>query len=214
MFIRLNHITSDHVAGKSLFERYSNYAKSNRNARIDYKDHSNIEDEDMQNITTGTVTSGNTRYGIIHPWNPWSRPFDNDDNNSISWPQTMKKVMEMSTISNRIKVDVIDNKDSYIVIADLPGYSEESIQIYMDEEGSLNITAERIVEADRTDENTTFVLQERNSERIQRSISISGHINLENAQAEYKDGVLTILLPKDQTEKNRYISIKKPAKSS
>jgi HSP20 family molecular chaperone IbpA len=193
MYIRLKTITSDDIAGKSLFEHYANYSK--RNAPVDYKDHSKTVDEDMGNISAN--------FGIINPY-PWRRsPWDEDENQSISWPSTIKKVMEMAP---NIRANVIETSDSYIIQADLPGYNEDSIKIYMDDNGELHLNAERKIEKP---DGVKFLLEERVSQDIEKTISIPGSVDLENSQAEYKDGVLTIILPKSQIEKNRHIPLKK-----
>lgn len=182
MHIRLNTITSDHVSGESLFDRYSNYEKG---------------------TNTNGNTNGNTHYGIIRPF-PWTDPFRIDEREAISWPKIIKRAVE--DMSPGIRVNLIETNEAYIVQADLPGYNEDSIKIYMNDNSELHIGAERVIEER---EDTKFLIKERFGQETERLVSIPGSVDLENSQADFKDGILTVILPKDQTEKNRHIPLRK-----
>lgn len=206
MFIRLNRITTDDIGGDSLFERYSNYSKSNVRS-ADYTDSKTVDGNN--GLTTGT-TSGNTDTGRTYtirrpfPWIPDPFPWDHDEDRSISWPAVIKKVVEASP---SIRVDMIDTGESYMIQADLPGYSEENIKVYINDDGDLQLSAERSVV--KTESSPDFVINERAMKKLERTISLESKIDLDKCEAEYKNGVLTVILPKDQSDKTRYINIKK-----
>ena len=146
-----------------------------------------------------------TTYGIINPYlwiKPSKAPLEEENKR---WSNKVKGMLENAqTLRPSIPVNLIELDDSYIVQADLPGYTEDSIRIDLDNDNSLNIEAERLI-----DENARYLVKERMSNRIKKFVTIPGQVDLANCEAEYKDGVLTILLPKDKSEKARYIQIKK-----
>lgn len=205
MFIRLNRITTDDIGGDSLFERYSNYSKSNVRS-ADYTDSKTV-DGDSKLATGTTAGERSTRTYTIRrpfPWIPDPYPWDHDEDRSISWPTVIKKVVESSP---PIRVDMIDTGEAYMIQADLPGYSEDNIKIYINDNGDLQLSAERGVE--KTDSSPDFIINERSSKKLERTVSLESKIDIDKCEAEYKNGVLTVILPKDQSDKTRYINIKK-----
>lgn len=90
------------------------------------------------------------------------------------------------------KVDVKENEKSYLVHADLPGCKKEDIKVEY-KNRNLIITASK--EESYDEEKDNYILHERSSGQIYRSFYID-NINEENVTVEFKDGVLTINLPK------------------
>ena len=109
--------------------------------------------------------------------------------------------MERSFFKNSLtefRTDVSDNGDSYLVEAELPGFSKEDIQIDLDKD-RLTISAERKSETEDSDEKKNFVRRERYYGSYSRSFDVTG-IDTESIKAEYKDGVLNLTLPKKVPE--------------
>lgn len=90
------------------------------------------------------------------------------------------------------KVDVKENEKGYVVHADLPGCRKEDITVEYKNK-NLVITASK--EESHDEERENYILHERSSGQIYRSFYIE-NINEENVTVEFKDGVLTINLPK------------------
>lgn len=101
--------------------------------------------------------------------------------------------------------DIVDQGDHYLLKADLPGFVKEDIAVDIDGD-RLNISAQRNAEHEEKKEN--FVRRERSYGSFCRSFDISG-IRAKDIRAEYKNGVLSLTLPKDgsQPEKSRRIEI-------
>jgi HSP20 family protein len=101
-------------------------------------------------------------------------------------------------------LDVYDEKDNFVVKAELPGLKKEDIDINV-HNGVLTISGERKHEAEKQ-EGQTF-RSERFFGRFQRSVTLPAAVDLQKVKASYKDGVLTIDLPKAEEAKPKQIAI-------
>lgn len=102
-----------------------------------------------------------------------------------------------------ISVDVADTGDTYELTADLPGYDRDDIELTL-AEGSLTIEAVR-EEADEEREETPsvrYVRREREHAEISRTIRLPEPIDEEEAVARYRNGVLTVTLPKQEPDED------------
>ncbi|MCI6231712.1 MAG: Hsp20/alpha crystallin family protein [Selenomonas sp.] len=92
------------------------------------------------------------------------------------------------------KVDVKDNGDSYDLTAELPGFQKGNIMLtYKD--NYLTIAAKNETSKDEKDEKGNYVRRERSQSSMSRSFYIDG-IDDSKATADYKDGILSIHMPK------------------
>ena len=92
------------------------------------------------------------------------------------------------------RTDVLDQGDSYLLEADMPGFDKESIHLDV-ENDVLTITAERHSEHENEEKKGSYVCCERTYGKYQRSFDVSG-IDTEGIKAKYADGVLAVTLPK------------------
>lgn len=102
-------------------------------------------------------------------------------------------------------IDVHADKDNVFVQAELPGMKKEDIEIAL-HDGVLSISGERKSE-DTREENGTY-RSERYFGRFHRSIPLETQVNASKVSAQYKDGLLTITLPKAEEVKPKQIEIK------
>ncbi|WP_294158758.1 Hsp20/alpha crystallin family protein [uncultured Selenomonas sp.] len=92
------------------------------------------------------------------------------------------------------KVDVKDNGESYDLTAELPGMKKEDIQLtYKD--NYLTIGAKNESSNDEKDSQGNYIRRERSTSSMSRSFYIDG-VDESKATADYKDGVLSVHLPK------------------
>lgn len=105
------------------------------------------------------------------------------------------------------KVDVKDNGTSYELTAELPGLKKEDISLTY-EDHYLTIATKTAEDNDKKDEKGNYVRRERRSTSMSRSFYID-NIDESKATAEYKDGVLTVYMPKltEKAEPSHTISI-------
>lgn len=101
-------------------------------------------------------------------------------------------------------LDVQEDADQLTVTVDLPGLRREEIQISFDD-GVLTLTAER--KAEPVNKEQAYLRRERSTGRIERRLVVRTPINLEGVKAAYRDGVLTVTLPKSEAAKPRQISV-------
>jgi HSP20 family protein len=101
-------------------------------------------------------------------------------------------------------LDVFDEKDNLLVKVELPGMKKEDIQISL-QNGVLTVSGERKHEHE-TKEGETF-RSERYFGKFQRSVTLPSMVNADNVKASYKDGVLSIALPKAEEAKPRQIDV-------
>jgi HSP20 family protein len=104
----------------------------------------------------------------------------------------------------RPNVDIYELADKLIVQADMPGAKSDDINIQF-EDGSLTIHA-RVTQR-RSDE-ANYLRQEYGVGDFYRTFRVSEHIDATRISAEYKDGVLTLHLPKVEAVKPRKIKVK------
>jgi HSP20 family protein len=90
-------------------------------------------------------------------------------------------------------IDVAEYDDEFVVMADLPGYDREQIDVRATD-GRLTITAER--DAEHEDADRRYLRRERRHESITRSVDLPAAVVDEEANATYRHGVLTVTLPK------------------
>ena len=99
-------------------------------------------------------------------------------------------------------MDLYETDDRYVLEMDLPGLQKKDIQIRV-EDGVLTISGERHV--DMPDE---CLCQERWTGKFSRSITLPDAADAEHIQAEYKNGVLRLTIPKKESAKPVEIRIK------
>jgi HSP20 family protein len=109
--------------------------------------------------------------------------------------------------SSTMKVDVSDHGDELVVMADLPGFDREEIELSV-KEGQLTIAASEQTHVDEEDEEHSYVHRERSSRTVRRNISLPVDIDADGASATYTNGVLTVTLPTLQETGGHHIDIK------
>jgi len=110
--------------------------------------------------------------------------------------------------SGSFKVDVREKDGGYELIADLPGLKKEDISLSY-ENSYLTIAARQNGATDEKDDKGDYIRRERHYGSMSRSFYID-NIDENKIAAEFKDGVLTVDLPKAAVEvqKSKQISIK------
>ncbi len=101
-------------------------------------------------------------------------------------------------------LDVLEDKDNYFILAELPGLKREDIKVSL-EDGTLTISGERKTET--RSEDTSVHRVERFSGRFERSITLPATVSAEKVKATYTDGVLTLTLPKTEQAKPKRIDV-------
>ncbi len=101
-------------------------------------------------------------------------------------------------------VDVIDEEDKIKVIADLPGFNKEDIELYV-EDGYLVIKAQR--KEEKEEKGKDYIRQERRYGEVYRRIPLPAEVKIEDVKAKYNNGVLEVVLPKTEKAQKKTIKI-------
>jgi HSP20 family protein len=101
-------------------------------------------------------------------------------------------------------VDIFETEHNLVVKADLPDLKPEELDIQV-ENNILTIRGERKFEK-KVDENN-YLRVERSYGSFSRSFSLSNTVNTESIQADYKNGVLTLSIPKREEAKPKQIKV-------
>lgn len=109
-----------------------------------------------------------------------------------------------STIGETMNIDVADTEEEFVVTADLPGFDKEEIDVTVSD-NVLSIEAMHESQSQEKEEN--YIRQERSRRSMSRSVRLPEPIDESDVSASYKNGVLTVTLPKSEPVKGRDIEI-------
>ena len=102
-------------------------------------------------------------------------------------------------------IDVIDRKDELVLRADLPGLTENDIEIKV-QDGNLSLQGQRKEEKETKGED--YYCCERWSGAFSRTLTLPPGINADKVNAAFKNGVLEVHLPKAKQTEGKRIEIK------
>jgi HSP20 family protein len=115
-----------------------------------------------------------------------------------NWPATAEGAATLA-------LDVFETQDEITVKASIPGMKPEDIDISVTGD-TLTIKGETQEEKEEKDGN--YHLRERRYGAFQRSVVLPTLVNADKAEAEFKNGVLTLSLPKVEEVKPKSIKVK------
>ena len=101
-------------------------------------------------------------------------------------------------------MDLYEDKDNLYVRAELPGMKKEEIDLTL-HDGSLSISGER--KQEKTLADAEVYRAERFIGRFQRTVTLPAPVAAEKVKAQYKDGILTVTLPKTEEAKPKQINV-------
>lgn len=112
-------------------------------------------------------------------------------------------------ISRQPLVDLTDSGDEFVLKAEVPGLKRDDLTIEITENG-VEISGETKSEEKTEDKGKGFIRRERRHARFFRSLPLPENILTDKADAELKDGVLTIKLPKaiPETRKSKKVEVR------
>jgi len=101
-------------------------------------------------------------------------------------------------------LDLYEDKDNVFVKAEIPGMKKEEIEVSL-HENALTISGERKLE--QKHEEAENYRSERFFGRFTRSVVLPVAVESDKVKASYKDGILTISLPKSEQAKPKQIEV-------
>ena len=101
-------------------------------------------------------------------------------------------------------MDIDEKEDSFVLHADLPGLKQKEIEITVND-GVLTLSGNR---EEPTQENVNgTTVRERRYGSFERKFRLGPNVAESGIEATYKDGVLTVVLPKKEEAKPRQIPV-------
>ena len=111
---------------------------------------------------------------------------------------------------NLMKTDIKENKDSYELIIDLPGFKKDEVKAELND-GYLTISAAKGLDQDEKEKETgRYIRRERYAGACQRSFYVGDELSQEDIKASFKHGILKLVIPKKElhaVSQNNYITI-------
>lgn len=102
-------------------------------------------------------------------------------------------------------VDVVEQNGNYELRAELPGLKKQDIEVLFDD-GELILRGERKWEDEDKKENYHRV--ERRYGKFERRFALPEEVKADEVKAEYRDGVLSVVLPKAEAPKPKQIPVR------
>jgi HSP20 family protein len=102
-------------------------------------------------------------------------------------------------------INVTEDNKNYYVRAELPGMNSEDIEVSATD-SSLSISGQRIIT--KEGENVRYHRREREGGKFSRMITLPGSIDTDKVEANFREGILEILLPKSEAMKPKQIEVK------
>ena len=114
--------------------------------------------------------------------------------------------------TTRPAVDIRETEDKYILEAELPGHTQDSVEVKLDDSlltiSSKDVKVKEEKDADKKNENNNgYVLRERRMTSFTRSFVLPKDVSREDIHASFSNGLLTLELVKTPEAKPRKIEI-------
>ena len=130
-----------------------------------------------------------------------------DDLFSNDWEHDFDRAMKAAAprgmfgkrAANVMKTDVRENKDSYDVFVDLPGFKKEDVKLDL-QNGYLTVSAHRNSSHEDKDDNGRWLRRERYAGSCSRSFYVGDDVKDSDIHASYKDGTLCLEMPKPEAQ--------------
>lgn len=128
-----------------------------------------------------------------------------DDFLSRKWPRLLDwNFPSVNQERGFPKVDIIDHDNEIEVQAALPGVKKEDLDVTINNQ---TITIRTSTKEEKKEKGKYF-RREISRGEFQRTLSLPDYVDYDNAKASFKDGILTVTIPKTEKGKRKSIEIK------
>jgi HSP20 family protein len=111
---------------------------------------------------------------------------------------------EVSLYDWRPPVDIYETGDGIVLKVELPGINKDEVSVEI-KDNVLTLKGERLLDPKIKDEN--YYRKERSFGKFHRSFSLQEPIKPDFIKASFKDGVLTVEIPKPEEEKPKQVTV-------
>ena len=102
-------------------------------------------------------------------------------------------------------IDILEKDNEILITAEIPGIDQKDLEVDLTG-GVLTIKGEKKEEREEKGEN--FHRVERSFGRFSRSFALPSEVQEDKVEAKYKDGILSLILPKTESSKAKKIPVK------
>ncbi len=107
---------------------------------------------------------------------------------------------------NSPAVDIREEEDRYVLEAELPGLNEKDVDVKV-EENLLTLSSSR--EENHEEKKNGYLIRERKAASFNRSFVLPKDVDRERIEARFRNGLLTLTIPKNPKDQPRRIEIRK-----
>jgi len=166
-----------------------------------------VEDNNIKILNDPTeLERKDSNMNELGPWRPFRE--------MVSLRDAMDRLFEDSVITPKgvavmPKIDVKDQKDSIVVKAELPGLEEDEINVEI-ADGVMTISGEKKEKKEEKEEKDEgYFYKESHTGAFSRSFTLPSDVREDGADAEMKNGVLVVRIPKVEPKKATKVKIAK-----
>jgi HSP20 family protein len=141
---------------------------------------------------------------VMGKWDPWAemqrmqaqmnRMFE-EEMQQFHSDRFFQPLTEQNQIASESKISLQDEKDQYVVKAEIPGTKAESIDVGLDGR-LLTISAETRNEQQQSNDQGQVIKDEQYVSDFERAFTLPGPVTASGMHTDYHDGMLTVTIPK------------------
>ena len=150
----------------------------------------------------------------ISRWDPWA--------DMVSLRDAVDRLVSESFIrpiteggrssANALAVDVREQGDNFVISAPMPGVSPDNVEISVLGD-TIRIRGERREERQEGGDGQRWLMREQRYGQFERAVRLPAPVKADAAQAQFQNGILTLMLPKSEEAKERKIPIQSVQRS-
>ena len=141
---------------------------------------------------------------VLRRWEPFRELRTMEDTINRLWRNYGREAADPTVEGWRVPLDVVREGDQIMVHASLPGVDPENIDVSV-EDSVLTITATTHADVER--EEGEYLMRERRTGSFHRALRLPDTVDTERIQPGYKNGVLTITIPKAESKKAKRLKV-------
>jgi HSP20 family protein len=144
----------------------------------------------------------------ITRWDPWGEMVSlRDAMDSLVAESFVRPRGDSTSGGTVLALNIREQGDNYVITAPVPGIQPEDVEITVLGD-NIRIRGERREQREEQGENNRWLVREQRYGTFERSVRLPSTVRADDAQAEFKDGILTITLPKSEEAKERRIQVR------
>ena len=141
---------------------------------------------------------------VLRRWEPFRELRTMEDTINRLWRNYGREAADPTVEGWSVPLDVVREGDEIMVHASLPGVDPENIDVSV-EDSVLTIKATTHADVER--EEGEYLMRERRTGSFHRALRLPDTVDTERIQPGYKNGVLTIAIPKAESKKAKRLKV-------